>query len=1100
MKEHLSALVAFLEDLPAFRKVADALREGQPLPVVEDPSSWIPNLALPQALRVPVALALYRTLQLPILILVAQDDRAWFWSQELARWEGKEAPFPVWVSGEDVDARASRIQTLVQLATQHLERNDHPPLVVASVPGLAGLSVWPRDVFLRAMRVLRPGWEVPLLRLARHLERVGYEPVTTVVAVGQFARRGGLLDVWPPTSPHPIRVDFFGDEVERLRPFDPETQRTLAHRVERVWLPPLRLDDGRHPGSLFDMFPGSPVVLVEDADAVKARWEGMEARAVELDEARILSWLAFREGLPGRALALGPVRQGPAPQGLAAHVTLLPRFGGRLKAWVHYVQGLVRRGVKVWIASRQVARLRSYWQEHGGGGEVYFLPLRVAEGFLLTRNPSSQDGETSQGEAVCLVTDAEVFGWAPPRPTRSHRPRVRPPEQPYGDFHLGDYVVHVDHGIGRFRGLVRRTLEGVTQEYLLVEYAEGDQLYVPVDQADRLTRYVGPEGYEPPLTRLGTGQWQLAKAKARKAAEEAARELLDLYARRQVTRGHAFSPDTEWQRELEALFPYELTEDQRRAIEAVKQDMERPQPMDRLICGDAGFGKTEVALRAAFKAVMDGKQVAVLVPTTVLAQQHFQTFRRRLSPFPVVVEMLSRFRSPQEQERILRDLERGAVDIIIGTHRLLSSDVKFKDLGLVIIDEEHRFGVMQKEHFKRLRAQVDVLSLSATPIPRTLYMALTGVRDISIIRTPPRYRKPVVTHVGPYDAEMVRTAIRKELARGGQVFYVHNRVATIETVAQRVQALVPEARVEVAHGQMPEDRLADIMTRFAEGGFDVLVCTTIIESGLDYPRANTLIVEQAETFGLAQLYQLRGRVGRGHHQGYAYLFWSTTYTPPPEARERLRLLAEHTDLGSGFTLALHDLEIRGAGDLLGTRQHGHMAAVGYHLYTQLLAEAVQRLKVSMGLGQPEEEIRFQRWTRPPVRLDLPLPATLPEDYIPDEGLRLALYRRLASASREEEVDELIREMEDRFGPMPGPVRRLMDLVRIKVLAEAAGVLSVGATRREVVIRFPEDRTEPLPPMPRPIVTGRHTYRLPRDPDEHWVQQVMAVLRQCGRVV
>ena len=1100
MSGDLQEILGHLEALAAFRDVVEALEQGTPVPVVEDPRAWVPNLALPRAVRVPVAAALYRALSFPVVVLVEQDDQAWFWAQELALWLAREEPVPVWVSGDDPDARTARIRTLTHLVSRHFASEKPPFLLVASVSGLWE-PTWPGDAFLRAMRVLRPGGEISLTRLARHLERMGYEPVSTVVAMGQFARRGGLLDVWPPTSPRPVRVDFFGDEIERLRLFDPETQRTVADRVERVWLPPLRLDDGRRPGTLVDSLPARTLVLVADADAVRTRWEGLEARALEEDDdARLeaFPWEAFLEALPRPRLALGPVRQGPAPEGLAAHVALLPRFGGRLKAWVHYLRGALQRGARVWVASRQAERLRTYWQQQGGRGEVRFLAQRVAEGFALLEAPVSQEDAHGMGPGVYLFTGAEIFGWAPPRPARWARPRARAPEQAYGEFHIGDYVVHVDHGIGRFRGLVRRTLEGVPQEYLLVEYAEGDQLYVPVDQADRLTRYVGPEGYEPPLTRLGTGQWQLAKARAQKAAEEAAKELLDLYARRQVARGHAFSPDTEWQRELEALFPYELTEDQRRAIEAVKRDMERPRPMDRLICGDAGFGKTEVALRAAFKAVMDGKQVAVLVPTTILAQQHFQTFRRRLAPFPVVVEMLSRFRPPHEQARILKDLARGAIDIIIGTHRLLSEDVRFKDLGLVIIDEEHRFGVMQKEHFKRLRAQVDVLSLSATPIPRTLYMALTGVRDISIIRTPPRYRKPVITHVGPYDPKRVQRAIREELGRGGQVFYVHNRVATIETAARRVRELVPEARIEIAHGQMPEDRLAHIMTRFAEGAFDVLVCTTIIESGLDYPRVNTLIVEQAEQFGLAQLYQLRGRVGRGHQQGYAYFFWSPTYTPPPEARERLRLLAEHTDLGAGFTLALHDLELRGAGDLLGTRQHGHMAAVGYHLYTQLLAEAVQRLKQAMGLGEPEDLRRVQRWTRPPVRLDLPLPAALPEEYIPDEALRLSLYRRLAMATTEKEVEDLAREMEDRFGPLPEPVRRLLDLVRIKVLAEAAGVLSVGATRKEVVIRFPEQRDRPLPPMPKPIVTGHHTYRLPRDPQEHWVQRVMEVLRQCAR--
>ena len=1095
MTQSLHAFLEKIEALPGMRAVVEALQRQAPVPVLEDPYAWAPNLALPRAARVPVALALYRTLARPLLVLVDQDDRAWFWSQELARWAGREEPFPVWVGGVDTDAEAARVRTLVHLAGRRLERSSEPPLVVASAAGV-WRPTWPRDAFLRGMKVLRPGWEVPLMRLARHLEAVGYEPVSTVVAVGQFARRGGLLDVWPPTSPRPIRVDFFGDEVERLRPFDPASQRSLPERLERVWLPPLRLENRRAPGSLLDWLSPEALVLVEDADAFRARWESLEARSLEEEAALAWSWEAFREGLP-RTLALGPMRRAAPAEGLARHFVLLPRFGGSLRAWFHYLKGLMQTGAEVWVASRQRDRLKTYWQEHGGRGPVWFMDLRLGEGFgLVPAFP--QQGEAEARPRYVLVTDAEVFGWAPPRTVRIYRAKTPPPEQRYRDLRVGDYVVHVDHGIGRFLGLVRRTLEGVPQEYLLVEYAEGDQLFVPVDQADRLTRYVGPEGFEPPLTRLGSGQWQAAKARARKAALEVAGDLLELYARRQAVRGHAFSPDTEWQRELEARFPYDLTEDQRRALEAVKSDMEKPRPMDRLICGDAGFGKTEVALRAAFKAVMDGKQVAMLVPTTVLAQQHFRTFRERLAPFPVTVEMLSRFRTPQEQARVLRGLAEGTVDIVIGTHRLLSPDVQFKDLGLVIIDEEHRFGVMQKEHFKRLRTQVDVLSLSATPIPRTLYMALVGVRDVSIIRTPPRYRKPVVTHVGPYDPDLVQKAIRREMARGGQVFYVHNRVASIETVAQRVQRLVPEARIEVAHGQMPEDRLARIMERFVAGEFDVLVCTTIIESGLDLHRVNTLIVEQAENFGLAQLYQLRGRVGRGHRQGYAYFFWSATYAPSEEAQERLRLLAEHTELGSGFTLALHDLEIRGAGDLLGTRQHGHMAAVGYHLYMQLLTDAVKQLRRAYGLEEVQTVSWTQRWTRPPVRLELPLPATLPETYIPDEGLRLALYRRLATATTVDEVDALAGELRDRFGPLPEVVRNLLDVVRIKVLAHAVGALSVGATSREVVIRFPENLPRPLPRLPRPVMTGRHTYRLPLDPEGRWVRRVMEVLKACAR--
>ena len=514
----------------------------------------------------------------------------------------------------------------------------------------------------------------------------------------------------------------------------------------------------------------------------------------------------------------------------------------------------------------------------------------------------------------------------------------------YADLQAGDYVVHIDHGVGRFVGLVQRELDSHNREFLAVEYEGGGQLYVPVHQADRLTRYVGAEGVEPALDRLGGQEWLEKKSRVKEAVLEVAQEMLDLYARRNVVQGYSFKPDTQWQKELEDSFPYVETEDQARAIADIKRDMKSPRPMDRLLCGDVGYGKTEVALRAAFKAVMDGKQVAILVPTTVLAQQHYETFLHRLAAFPVKVEMLSRFRSPREQDEILLALAIGEIDIIIGTHRLISSDVQFKELGLVIIDEEQRFGVTHKEHLKKLRTEVDVLTLTATPIPRTLYMALTGVRDISNLNTPPEERLPIVTHVGPYSPKLVRQAILRELERGGQIFFVHNRVNTIDAMRAHLNQLVPEAQVDVGHGQMPEHELADVMHRFNSGDVDILLSTTIVEFGLDIPNANTLIVDRADTFGLAQLYQLRGRVGRGAARAYAYFFRHRKLSPTLEGQQRLEVIAENTQLGAGYSIAMRDLEIRGAGELLGTRQHGHIQAVGFHLYTRLLADAVRQIR------------------------------------------------------------------------------------------------------------------------------------------------------------
>ena len=604
----------------------------------------------------------------------------------------------------------------------------------------------------------------------------------------------------------------------------------------------------------------------------------------------------------------------------------------------------------------------------------------------------------------------------------------------YADLQAGDYVVHIDHGVGRFVGLVQRELDSHNREFLAVEYDGGGQLYVPVHQADRLTRYVGAEGVEPALDRLGGQEWHEKKVHVKEAVLEVAQEMLDLYAGRNVVQGYSFKQDTQWQKELEDLFPYVETDDQRRAIADIKRDMELPRPMDRLLCGDVGYGKTEVALRAVFKAVMDGKQVAMLVPTTVLAQQHYETFLHRLAAFPVKVEMLSRFRSPREQDEILLALAIGEIDIIIGTHRLISSDVQFKELGLVIIDEEQRFGVnSDKEHLKKLRTEVDVLTLTATPIPRTLYMALTGVRDISNLNTPPEERLPIVTHVGPYSPKLVRQAILREPERGGQIFFVHNRVNTIDAMKAHLNRLVPEAHVDVGHGQMPEHELADVMHRFNSGDVDILLSTTIVEFGLDIPNANTLIVDRADTFGLAQLYQLRGRVGRGAARAYAYFFRHRKLSPTLEGQQRLEVIAENTQLGAGYSIAMRDLEIRGAGELLGTRQHGHIQAVGFHLYTRLLADAVRQIRrielVHQGDhkkdGKGKIDIALASLTQPismPVNVDLPLTVGIPADYIADQDLRLRLYRRIADLRDESEIEALTNEFSDRFGELPEMVQ------------------------------------------------------------------------------
>ncbi|MFC2031148.1 transcription-repair coupling factor, partial [Chloroflexota bacterium] len=668
----------------------------------------------------------------------------------------------------------------------------------------------------------------------------------------------------------------------------------------------------------------------------------------------------------------------------------------------------------------------------------------------------------------------------------------------------GSYVVHVEHGVGLFQGLNKMEFRGGEREYLLVEYAFGDKLHVPVYQADRLGRYVGVGEDSPRVNRLGTAEWSRVKATAQKAVEEIADDLLALYAAREIVHGYAFSPDTFWQEELEASFPYVETEAQLRALDEIKADMEQPRPMDRLVCGDVGYGKTEVGLRAAFKAVMDGKQVAVLVPTTVLAQQHYQTFTERLKPFPVTVKMLSRFLTRKEQAEVVAGLAQGSVDVVIGTHRLLSDDIVVKDLGLLIIDEEQRFGVVHKERLKQIRQDVDVLTLTATPIPRTLHMSLAGARDMSTIDTPPEERLPVRTHVGEYDETLIRQAIMRELDRRGQIYFVHNRVMSIYQMAQRLSKLLPEARISVAHGQMAERELEQVMLEFAAGNVDVLVCTSIIESGLDIPNTNTLIVNRSDRFGLAQLYQLRGRVGRGARRAYAYLLHPQTTSLSEVARQRLDTLREATELGAGFRIAMRDLEIRGAGELLGSRQHGHIAAVGFDLYTRLLARAVQQAGDQDRDGDGPRKSASKRKAKESqpledsVQISLPLAAYLPEAYVQDDGLRLQLYRRLAGVTSSDEIDDLRVELEDRFGPIPEEAENLFYQLELKLLALAAGAKTIATEEGQIVVRADSledlDRAGLQRRLGERARVSRRAIWLPSDTDGRWRTALTAVLQ------
>jgi transcription-repair coupling factor (superfamily II helicase) len=1128
----LSDLLTSIQTLSCFEDLIESLKTNNP----QD------NLALPRAARLPVLAALHRKLDVPVLLITDRTDRALTLLEELALWAPEAPrlyfpePNPLFYEEAPwgVTTRRDRLLALTSLASQQIPGEDKPaiaPIIV--VPARAAMTrTLPRRDFLKVTSAIKPGMITQPNELVREWVSLGYENVNTVIAPGQFARRGGILDIWPPATPQPTRIEFFGDEIDILRHFDPTSQRTTGTH-ERLLITPAReyiaspipsLEENQEPlsendlsefhipllhttsASILDYLPPQALVLVDNCEILSDTIQDIEEQAISLRQDSIedgslsedfpipyLTWDQIQDSLPyGRTLELGPVA-GPGVSALAERFTPNPRFGGQLKPLLGHIAEKATQGDQVIVVSRQSARLKELWEEQHPSVTIErqtpprFLTASLSDGWSL---------HTTRDRDIHLLTDGEIFGWRRPQPRQRHRPVAETPEAAYADLKTGDWVVHADHGIGRFVGLVRRTIDQTEREYLSLEYAEGDQLFVPVHQADRLSRYVGPDSRPPSPTRLGGIGWGTARARVQKAVEDMAEELLELYARRSVVQGHAFSPDSGWQQELEASFPYIETEDQLRVLEEVKRDMEALRPMDRLICGDVGFGKTEVALRAAFKAIMDGKQVGVLVPTTVLAQQHFHTFRDRLAAFPVEVEMLSRFRTPQQQRDILDRLVKGAIDIVIGTHRLISKDVHFKDLGLLIIDEEQRFGVTHKETLKQMRTEVDVLTMTATPIPRTLYMSLTGVRDISTINTAPEERLPIITHVGPYSPRLVRRAVLRELERGGQVFFVHNRVQTIAGMSNHIRNLVPEARIGIAHGQMPETTLSKRMQEFTAGEIDILLSTSIIESGLDIPNANTLIIDRADTFGLAQLYQLRGRVGRGAQRAYAYFFKHKQRAPTIDGNERLETIAEHTQLGAGYSIAMRDLEIRGAGDILGTRQHGHIAAVGFHLYTRMLAQAVKQLRAERELDDSLITPAYSAY-RPLVTVDLPLDTNLPTNYVPDKDMRLGLYRRLADVQSLDEVDALAEEFKDRFGLPPAPVENLLYQLKIKLLAPEAGLVSISAENGQIVLRYPQGVIPPESPEFGPNVrAGKSALWVKMDPEpEIWSAFLLELLNK-----
>ncbi|HXA53671.1 MAG TPA: transcription-repair coupling factor [Solirubrobacteraceae bacterium] len=951
-----------------------------------------------------------------------------------------------------------------------------PPVVVISA---VALSEKVPDPALRPRSfTLRRGELLDLEECANELVAAGYERVDQVEERGQFAVRGGILDVFPATEERAVRVDLFDVEIESLRWFSTFTQRSLGE-VEQVEIAPAAElaaehrelaeiaaleHEGERPdiaellpverfGSLLNLLDAGTELLVaaeEEIDpALQDQWSDVcaafhdaDAHHLYVSPEEIQAALAGRTRIWLSSLASGQeieLRAQSADTAARSLAEAEPELEKHVRSGYRTVVAFPRRGEGE-RAAYNLARLKAAWLD--GVADVAAAPLEPSLRFATA---SLREGFIAPSLKLAVFPEHRLL-----RRRRVERPDVSADGRPrrgalrsFTELRTGDIVVHEDHGVARFAGFETRTVAGVTRDYLYLEYQGDDRVYVPTEQLAKISRYLGygAAGEHPPLSKLGGSRWEAMKSRARRAAQELAGELLALYAERRRRPGNAFEPDSEWERELEQRFPYTETPDQRDAIEAVKGDMEAPRPMDRLICGDVGYGKTEVALRAAFKAATQGKQVLMLAPTTILAQQHYGTFSERLADYPVTIDHVSRFRTSAEQKEAIAGFAKGSVDILIGTHRVLSRDVRAKDLGLLVVDEEQRFGVKQKELLRQLKLKVDVISMSATPIPRTLQMSLAGLRDISVIETPPEGRRPVRTYVGEYEEELVKGAIMREHERGGQAFFVHNRVESIDETAERLRALCPGVRFAVAHGQMGDGELERVMMDYLRGGAEVLVCTSIIESGIDIPQANTLIVEHADAFGLAQLYQIRGRVGRSRERAYAYLLYDSAAALTTEAAQRLSALSDYTELGSGFKIAMRDLEIRGAGNLLGDEQSGHVAALGFELYMQMLDEAVresQPTHPAVGEGGASEEDLPE-----PVRLDVNVDAYVPTDYVPYEQAKIEIHRRVASALEVADVERLREELEDRFGPVPEPLGNLLSLQRARIKLGQAGARAVS---------------------------------------------------------
>ncbi len=1086
------------------------------------------DLTTPEAMRPLLVAALASRSTAPVLAVTSTFREAETLTAAVASLlrHDEVAYYPAWetLPHERLSPRSDTVGRRLAVLRRLAGNDELPPprVIVAPVravlqPQVAGLG----DLLPVRLRV---GETHDVTEVARRLVDAAYTRVDLVERRGEFAVRGGIVDVFPPTEEHPVRIDFFGDEVDEIRPFAVADQRSFPESLPEIVASPCRelllnadvrsraaalatrktlnptileLFERIAQGHAVDGMEGLSPVLVDrlellvealpaNSTVVVAEPERVRSRAHELVEtsAEFLraSWAAAGDG--GQApidlgaasyRELGDVRTTALGRGLAwwtlspfaaapdmvpeedddGEALVLPEirdtvdartvqatqasvYRGDTEAALEDVRKAVAEGWRVVLVADSEGLARRMVEVLSGTD----IPARLMEslpepppsGLVVVTVADLRHGFRDEAIRFSLITAADLSGQRDDiRPSKALPAKRKQQIDPLELKH-GDYIVHETNGVGRYLDMTQRSVAGAVREYLVVEYAPskrgqpGDRLYIPMDQLHLITRYVGGEA--PSLDKLGGADWAKRKARARKAVREIAAELIKLYAARQGSKGHAFGPDTVWQRELEDSFAHVETPDQLSAVTEVKADMEREVPMDRLICGDVGYGKTEIAVRAAFKAVMDGKQVAILVPTTLLVQQHFQTFADRYSGFPVTVAALSRFSTEAESKKVIAGLADGSVDVVVGTHRLFSNEVVFKDLGLVVVDEEQRFGVEHKEQLKKMRLNVDVLSMSATPIPRTLEMAITGIRELSVITTPPEERHPVLTFAGPYDDAQVRAAIRRELAREGQVFYIHNRVTSIEKAAAHLRELIPEARIAVAHGQLNEHVLEQVMVDFWERRIDVLVCTTIVESGLDVSSANTLLIERADTLGLSQMHQLRGRVGRGRDRGYAYFLYPPEKPLTDAAHDRLATMSTNTDLGSGMAIAMKDLEIRGAGNMLGAEQSGHIADVGFDLYLRLVGEAVADYRGDA----PEPE--------PDMRIELPVEAHLPIDYVESERLRLEMYKRLAAVRTDDEIDAVQAELVDRYGVPPAPVQALLAVARFRLLARSVGVAEV----------------------------------------------------------